>query len=62
MRLELSEDERGLLHQMLESALVKLDVEIERTDSLDFKDKLKRRRDVMQRLFEKASAGVGTRG
>lgn len=51
--LELSEEQRDLLAQTLESALAQLDVEIHRTDKLEFKEALQHRSDVLRTLLAK---------
>ena len=51
--IELSTEERHELSQLLEEALPKLDVEIHRTDSLEFKEALVRRRHLLTQLLVK---------
>ena len=51
--LELTREELDVLRQILEHAINELDIEIGRTDTHDFKEKLKRRRAMMGRILVK---------
>jgi hypothetical protein len=51
--IELSPEEHSLLMELLEHSLAELENEIQRTDSLEFKDTLKRRRLVLKTLLAK---------
>jgi hypothetical protein len=53
--IELSTDERQVLSELLDEALPKLDVEIHRTDKLDFKESLVRRRHILTHLRARIS-------
>ena len=57
LHVELSTDERRVLSQLLEEALPKLDVEIHRTDKLEFKEALVRRRHILTQLLAKTADG-----
>lgn len=52
IRLQLDEDERVILHQLLESCISDLHDEISNTDNPDFKDMLKGRKAVVVKLLE----------
>ncbi len=51
--IEITDLERQVLGQILNSALANLDVEIRRTDHLEFKESLKQRRVVLNKISEK---------
>ena len=63
MDLSLTKEEAEVLHEALEGYLSDLSMEIADTENMDFREKLKRRREVLQalrnRLAEKASGGAG---
>ena len=50
VQLELTEEERLILHQLLESCISDLRVEIAGTDSYDYKDMLKQRKEILLKL------------
>jgi len=51
--LELSEEERELLAETVDSALTHLDVETHRTDTLEYKQSLQHRSDILRELLAK---------
>jgi hypothetical protein len=56
LHIELSDEEREVLAEILDSSLPKLDVEIHRTDKLEFKEALSHRRDIVKQISAKVSA------
>lgn len=52
--IELESEELEVLEQLLQTAAASLEVEIRHTDHGDFKDHLKNRRQVLQRVIAKA--------
>jgi hypothetical protein len=52
MRVDLTIEEKRILHGVLESTLSDLRMEIADTDSQDFRDMLKKRKAVLQKLLE----------
>jgi hypothetical protein len=52
----LTAEEIEFLHQILQHQMQETDVEVHRTDSLQFKEMLQQRRHILQALFEKVSA------
>lgn len=50
--LELTEHERGVLAESIESYLSDLRMEISDTDSMDYREMLKARRDILGRILE----------
>jgi len=50
VQLEITEDERQILLQVLESCISDLRVEIAGTDNINFKDMLKQRKEIMLKL------------
>jgi hypothetical protein len=55
-QLELSEDEESTLNDLLRGVLENLEVEIHRTDGIQFKEVLRRRHDVLEQLLAKLSS------
>jgi hypothetical protein len=55
-QLELDAKEAVTLKETLESAVSELGYEIANTDAKDFRDQLKQKRDVLQRLVGQLSA------
>lgn len=53
--LELTPEERDMLRENLQRAMMEIDVEIFRTDTHDFKEILKHRRLIMEHLLTKLS-------
>ena len=53
---ELTNEESEVLSELLQHALAELDIEIGRTDTHEFKEKLKRRRAVMDQFRIKLAA------
>jgi hypothetical protein len=51
IRLDLSEDERRVLLETLESELSELRVEIAHTDSMDFKETLKSKKAILEKAI-----------
>ena len=56
IHLELKDDEAALLKETLDSALKNLSYEIADTDTSDFRDQLKARREVLARISEALGA------
>lgn len=52
IRIDLTDDEREILGQILEHELSDLRMEIADTDSKDFRDMLKRRKEVLHKVLE----------
>ncbi len=52
-RIELNSEEAEVLRDILQHALTEIDVEIFRTDTHDFKERLKHRREDLERIFAK---------
>jgi hypothetical protein len=50
-QIELSDEEQELLGQILQNALLTLELEIQHTDHADFRQLLRRRREVIRRLI-----------
>jgi len=50
VQLEITEDERQILLQVLESCISDLRVEIAGTDNINYKDMLKQRKEIMLKL------------
>ena len=53
--IEFSDEEAEVLREILRHGLSGIDIEVFRTDSRDFKEKLKHRRQVLEQLLEKMS-------
>jgi len=62
IQLNLADEEEQHLKEAVKSRLTELDHEIAHTDSMDFKDMLKRRRETMRKVIEKLPdlATIGT--
>jgi hypothetical protein len=56
--LSLNEEEFRILAELLESERAKLLVEIRHTDHREFRDRLRRRLDVVEALAERVQGGV----
>ena len=54
--LELDERERGILLELLDSALSDLSMEIADTDQMDFRETLKLRREVLTKVRDALAA------
>jgi hypothetical protein len=52
IRLELSDDDARILRDVVESCLSDLRMEIADTDSMDFREALKRREEFLKRLVK----------
>ena len=53
IQLELTNEEEQYLREEVQKRLTDLDHEIAHTDSMDFKDMLKRRREAVRKFLEK---------
>ena len=53
MNVELTQQERDMLVQLLDAALREIGPEIRRTMTYDYKDELKEQRSAMRRLHER---------
>jgi hypothetical protein len=51
-QLQLTNEESEVLKEYLEHKVTELDLEIHRTDRLEFKNELRHRRDILRRLGE----------
>lgn len=62
IQLNLTDEEEQHLKEAVKRRLTELDHEIAHTDSMDFKDMLKRRRETMRKVIEKLPdhATIGT--
>ena len=56
MSVELTQHERDLLTQLVDSALREIGPEIRRTMTYDYKDDLKKQRQTLRRLRERLAA------
>jgi uncharacterized protein YlxP (DUF503 family) len=56
IRLELTHEEAEVLRDVLAEATSDLGMEIAGTDLLDFRDRLKRKRDVLRSVLERLDA------
>ncbi len=54
--IELSAEELEALREVLEHQIQQMDIEIDRTDTHDFKRRLQHRRDLLKNIFAKLSA------
>jgi hypothetical protein len=55
-KFEFSHEEIEVLREVLHHGITEIDVEVFRTDTHEFKEMLKRRRTVLERVFSKLSA------
>ncbi len=55
---ELSPEEMEVLREILQHELTQMEIEIFRTDSPDFKQILKHRRDILEQLMRKCSSAL----
>ncbi len=55
---ELSPEEMEVLREILQHELKQMEIEIFRTDSPDFKQILKHRRDILEQLMRKCSSAL----
>jgi hypothetical protein len=62
LNLELSDSEQALLRDVLENAVSEMGTEISGTDSKDFRDDLKDRREVLLKVIAALGGGHGTPG
>lgn len=53
---EFTSEELGVLREVLQHSISEIDVEVFRTDTHEFKEMLKRRREVLERLLGKFAA------
>lgn len=58
VELDLTEEERQILHDVLQSYLSDLRMEIADTDRMDFRDMLKDRKAVVQKAMDSLGAPV----
>ena len=58
IHLELADDEARLLSEVLESTLSNLSYEISDTDTKDFRDGLKAKRDVLAKVKEALASAI----
>lgn len=56
MTLELTSEEAETLRELVQQRVTELDREINRTDSLEFKDELRKVRRTMERILGRLSA------
>lgn len=56
LEVELTPEEKEMLREMLESEISDLSEEIAHTDSFDYRDALRQRRGVLQKLVEAIAA------
>jgi hypothetical protein len=57
LNLELSASEQAILREVLETAVSELSTEISGTDAKDFRDDLKDRREVLQKVIAALGGG-----
>jgi hypothetical protein len=62
LTLELSDSEQALLRDVLETAVSEMGTEISGTDSKDFRDDLKDRREVLLKVIAALGGGHGATG
>ncbi|HEX2080136.1 MAG TPA: hypothetical protein VHG08_20715 [Longimicrobium sp.] len=60
LTLDLSASEQAILREVLEDAASELGTEISGTDSKDFRDDLKDRREVLQKVIAALGGGPST--
>ena len=53
MKIEITDEEREILNEVLQGAFTTLEIEMHRTDDLRFKENLKHRCDVLDGLLKK---------
>ncbi len=58
--LEFTAEELEILREVLEHCMSEIDVEVFRTDTHDFKNLLKHRRDILEHILAKLSAAPVT--
>jgi len=62
LNLDLSDSEQAILRDVLENAVSEMGTEISGTDSKDFRDDLKDRREVLLKVIAALGGGHGTAG
>jgi hypothetical protein len=62
MTLDLSDSEQAILREVLEEAVSEMGTEISGTDSRDFREDLKDRREVVLKVIAALGGGHGTAG
>ncbi|MBW3661166.1 MAG: hypothetical protein KY397_05980 [Gemmatimonadetes bacterium] len=62
MRVDLTDEEREILRTVLESYLSDLRMEIADTDSMDFREMLKRRKEVLHKVLDALGGAPGEVG
>lgn len=58
VQIELNEEERQILTEILDGCLSELQSEIHHTDRFEYTDMLKHRRDVIKKVLSKVQASV----
>ncbi len=58
IQLELTDDEQGILKKALESYISDLRMEIADTDNMDFRNKLKEKEQVLNKVVERIAPGT----
>lgn len=53
MKIEITDEEREILNEVLQGAFTTLEIEMHRTDDLRFKENLKHRCDTLEGLLKK---------
>ncbi len=56
--IELTNAEREVLKQILESSLATLEIEISHSDHIEFRQQLKKRLDILEALIRKVESGM----
>ncbi len=59
IQVVLSEEERGILGEILESDLSDLRMEIASTDRMDFREMLKTRKEVLKKVLQALQVAAG---
>ena len=57
-KIEFTPEEIKILHEVLEHQINEVEVEVFRTDTHDFKEMLKHRRQILEKILAKLSAAV----
>jgi len=55
IHIEMSSEEVDVLRQVLEHQILQMDVEVDRTDTHDFKKMLQHRRDLLKQILARLS-------
>jgi hypothetical protein len=59
LRIEIEEEEAAVLREALENYISDLGMEVSSTDSLDYREKLKHKRTLLQGIIERLNGGSG---